>query len=123
MRIIGMLLLLVGLLLLAGGVGMLVRSEGRSGGLDSWACRQAEEKGRSAAQKVRQWEAARGTPDEARLRVEADNELRMARTFDEACANGRAWDSRRRTVFSSVAGGGLLLSIAGFFIWRKKRTA
>ena len=123
MRIIGMLLLLAGLLLLVGGAGMLVRSEGRSRGLDSWACGQAEEKGRSAAQKVRQWEAARGTPDEGRLQAEANSELRAARMLDETCANGRAWDSRRRTVFSSGAGTGLLLAIAGFFIWRKKRTA
>ena len=123
MRIIGMLVLLTGLLLLVGGAAMLARSEGRSRGLDNWACRQAEEKGRSAAQKVRQWEAARGTPDEARLQVEANNELRTARMLDESCADGRAWDSRRRTVFSSGAGGGLLLSIAGFFIWRKKRIA
>jgi hypothetical protein len=118
MKIIGTLLLLLGILLAAGGLLAAVFNFGINndpGGL----CSRADQRLQEANVAVKKWEAAKGTPDETRLKQEADTALKVQRISEDGCAEVLQRSKVYGIISISVAVFGIVLFLAGIFLRRK----
>lgn len=124
MKILRVLLFVLGLLLFAGGALLFITNETSSRGLilgDDAACSTADQEQLKLEQLVKQFEAAKKTPEEIRLQFEVENQIKIADRWGKTCGTGKSGARFRFTVFLSVTVIGFLLLITGFFTGRKKR--
>lgn len=119
MKIFGIILLLFGLLTLGGGViGAVV-----SRVIPNEECALADQYKAEADRLSREADAARGTPNESKLREQAADKMKSARTWAVGC------DERKTLTTAALVGGlivaavGFVLAIAGIFLFLRGRHA
>lgn len=130
MKNLGTALLVFGLLLFVGGAALLIRgltlASPATGRADA-ECQRAEELARLAEQQAREAETERDTVRKMDLQLEARRNAERARSARSLCFTFRDTEQKERLLriagFVFLSFVGLLLSIAGFFIRRKQRTA
>ncbi len=111
MKIIGGLVLLLGLLITLVGVG------GAAANLlfppEQVNCKIAEERFQTAKAAVEKYEQAKGTPGESAAKAAADSSLESSKLYSESC--GRTKDSMRNYgfIFLGVAVVGFVISLIG----------
>lgn len=123
--ILGILLLLVGLLVLVIGVGGAVMNFGFPP--DDLVCDMADRSRKEAEEALRQYEAAKGTPQEDILKFALDQKMESAKAAQDSCGRMKESYTTYGLIFLVVAIVGFFMVIAGaagaFFGLRKKKAA
>lgn len=119
MKIVGILLLLFGLLVFGGGCIGAVGSQL----IPNDECALADQYKADADRLDRDAEAARGKPDEAKLKEQALDKMKSARVWAEGCR-----DRKRTTTMAMIAGiiaaiVGLIMAVSGLLLFMRGRRA
>ena len=125
MKILGILILTVGALVFLVGLG---------GALANFVflpkqatCKSADQKMIEAEKALKVYEAAKGTPDELARKADADQAIKSAGTWNDACASSMASARSYGLIFSGVGVVGGLVFLVGtgiaFLGFRKKKLA
>lgn len=123
MKIIGILLLLLGLFLMVAGIGAAIFFYTNSG--PSFACDIAARDKKDADTAEAQWQAARGGADETTLKTTYEAAKRTAYVSENECSEMKT-QQKVFTITGGVVGAvGFLLMLAGIggFIFGRKRAA
>ncbi len=118
MKTLGTLLLLLGIAVAIGGLAGTALNLG-SNDDPSGLCAKADRRLQEANTAVKAWEAAKGSPDEKRLKSEADSALELQKISEKGCAEVRDRTKGYGYMSAGAAAFGLVLAIAGFFMRRK----
>jgi hypothetical protein len=122
MKIIGALILLVGILLVIGGVGYslnLILEQSRR----TYTCSQVETNRKNAEKAEEDFKAARGTPQEKDLESKLKKALELASNSILWCSEERSFYKTWITAGFLIAGGGLVVSLIGLgiFLFGRRR--
>lgn len=118
MKTIGTLLLLLGIAVAIGGLAGTVLNLGFSGD-PSGLCAKADRRLQEANTAVKAWESAKGSPDEKRLKAEADSALELQKISEKGCAEVRDRSKGYGYMSAGAAAFGFIIAIAGFILRKK----
>lgn len=118
MKTIGTLLLLLGIAVAIGGLAGTVLNLGFSGD-PSGLCAKADRRLQEANTAVKAWESAKGSPDEKRLKGEADSALELQKISEKGCAEVRDRTKGYGYMSAGAAAFGFIIAIAGFILRKK----
>ena len=117
MKVFGIILLILGLLAIGGGlIGAVVSQL-----IPNEECSLAEQFKSEADRLNREADAARGTPNETKLREQALDKMRSAGLWAKGCSDRKTITTIAMIAGLIVAAVGFLLSIVGIFLFVRGR--
>jgi len=119
MKIVKVAMIILGILLLVGGLAMSVIVL-RSG--EPFACASSAISDKEYQQAIKDWEAAKGTPQENALRIKTEGKRTVYIMSLGSCDEAKSKKTLVTIASLAAAGLGFLLTIVGFFVGRKKAT-